>query len=203
MAIFNRFRRKPEDKVDALLAKIDTPYWPVANPQGDPAVPEEVTFKSEVASIRAIFTYHMALRAIVAIGSPAVERLIIALRRPNLNVRLGVITALGRIGDPSAMETLMTIMRTGKANERPDAVIALSKIKHADILEQIILYSHDPNVEVREAAVSALGEMGDSRALPALEIIAHSDNAVADRYGPSIGNLAQKAIKKIRKRTRS
>jgi HEAT repeat protein len=197
MAIFDRFRRKPEDKVDALIAKIDTPYFPVHNPQSDPSVSD-----TDPPTFRAMFAYYMALRAIVAIGSPAVERLIMALHHPNLNVRLGVITALGRIGDPSAMETLMTIMRTGKPNERPEAVFALSKIRHADILEQIMLYSHDPDVEVREAAVSALGEMGDSRALPELEIIAHSDNAVADRYGPSIGDLAQKAIKKIRKRTR-
>ena len=198
MAIFNLFRRKTEDKVNTLITRLDIPYFPVHNPQNDPSVSN-----TNPPTFRAMFAYNRALKAIVAIGNPAIEHLTNALNHPNLNVRLGVITALGKIGDLSAMETLMAVIRTKKSHERAYAVSALGKIDRADILEQIILYLHDPDVEVREAAVSALGEMGDPRALSELEIIAHSDHALIDRYGPSISELAEKAIKKISKHTGS
>jgi HEAT repeat protein len=136
----------------------------------------------------------------VARGKPAIEHLTNALNHPNLNVRLGVISALGRIGDPSAMETLMVVIRTKKSHERAYAVSAPGNIDHPDILEQIILYFHDPDVCVRESAVHILEERGTAQALPPLEIIAQTDKALVDRFGPSIGELADKAIKKTRKR---
>ena len=195
--VFNIFHRKTDDKVDALITLLNTPFYPVHNPQRDPAVSNTNTPKF----IPMLF-YNIGIKAIVAIGNPAVEYLIATLSHPNLNVRIGTIKALGRIGNPSAIKPLTSIIQTPESNERAYAVSALGKIKHQDIFEQMISFLHDPDVYVREAAVSALGEMGNPQALPELETIARSDHALVDRFGPSIDELAEKAIKKIRKNTR-
>jgi HEAT repeat protein len=114
---------------------------------------------------------------------------------------LGAIQALGRIGGSTAIESLKAAIQETNSTERAYAVRALGKAGRSDALGEIISYLHDPSVGVRESAVYALEEIGDPRALPELELLANSDTALVDRFGPSVGELANNAIKKIRKRT--
>jgi HEAT repeat protein len=195
--IVNTLRRKGDDKVDALIALLNSPFYPIHDAIVDPSVPY-----TDPPTFSMMLVHNITLRAIVAMGSPAVERLTVALHHPNQNVRLGAIKALGRIGDPSAIVPLMAVIRTKTRFERREAVFALLKINHEDSFEPIISFLHDSSVSVREAAVYALEKIGDPRALPELEIVAQTDKALVDRFEPSIGELASKAIKKIRKRTR-
>jgi hypothetical protein len=177
-------------KVLMLIKKLDTPNFPASFSQGDQGF-----------NFRAKAVYEKALDFLVAIGLPAVKPLTVALHHPNLNVRLGAIEALGRIGGSTAIESLKAAIQETNSTERAYAVRALGKAGRSDALGEIISYLHDPSVGVRESAVYALEEIGDPRALPELELLANSDTALVDRFGPSVGELANNAIKKIRKRT--
>ncbi len=189
------FARRTEDRVDGLVALLDTPFYPVHNPQGDPLVSD-----TNAPSLIPRLGYRAGIRFIVMMGRGAVDRLISKLSHPNPNVRIGVIMALGKIGDASAVEPLMTIARTSEPLERTIAVAALGRINYQGVVEDMIALLKDPSVEVRGAAVCALGERGDTTALPELEWAARADRALAGTSGPSMGELAEEAIEKIRKR---
>jgi len=70
------------------------------------------------------------LRALVAIGKPAVPHLIKALKLRNNDRRFSVVSALGKIGDPSAIKALSIVAAKDKSwkvrKEAGDAIKQLS-----------------------------------------------------------------------------
>jgi HEAT repeat protein len=181
--------------VSSLITELDNPFYPVEIPH------QRISSRSLPKSSPVDPVNHKTRDALVAIGLPAVKQLKAALHHPNLNVRLLAISALGRISDPSSVNSLIDVIQNSRSTERAWAVNALGNVGRSSVSEMLISFLNDPDTVVREAAVLALEKFGDSRALPELERVAQSDKALVDRF-LSVGDMANTAIKKIRKRAR-
>ena len=135
MGIFDAFRKKAS-RTEAGTGQADPPK--VANPGKKVASLLETLKRSRTVGT-SIFDKHGALDKIVAIGAPAVDPLIAALRNDiDPIARWASAEALGRIGDGRAVDPL---------------IAALASDGHAD---------------VRWHAADSLGTLGDVKAIPAL-----------------------------------
>jgi HEAT repeat protein len=120
-----------------------------------------------------------AVRAAVAEGD--VPALLRVLGDGPRAARVNAATALGRIGDRSAVPALL------EASEDPDewvaehAIHALGALGDRRAVPTLIRRLSDPSEAIREAAAGALGDLRDARAVPSL-ITASSDESyeVAD-----------------------
>ena len=160
MGIFDAFRKKTP-RAEAGQRQADSPK--VANPVKKVASLLEILKRSRTVGT-SIFDNHGALNQIVAIGAPAVDPLIAALRNDSDPVvRWASAEALGRIGDGRALDPL---------------IAALASDSHAD---------------VRWHAADSLGTLGDIRAIPALTAAKNDkDSWVRDFAKKSLEMLAPK-----------
>jgi HEAT repeat protein len=107
----------------------------------------------------------VAANALVQIGKPAVPALIETLTNPNERVRKAACTALGQIGDPSAVPALITCLDYWYISQAAaNALIQIGKPAIPALIETLT----NPNERVRKAACTALGQIGDPSAVPAL-----------------------------------
>jgi HEAT repeat protein len=104
------------------------------------------------------------VRALVAIGSPAVGPLIDALKDEDHRLRQNSATALGYIGDRRAVEPLIEALKDENWQVRISSVGALAKLGDSRAVEPLITALKDESGWVRPAAATALGYIGDHRA---------------------------------------
>jgi HEAT repeat protein len=136
----------------------------------------------------------------VALGEPAVEPLIAALKYENqledLEVRPMAARALGRIEDARAVEPLIAALKCGQTYpEREAAAMALGWLKDARAVEPLIAAfedDHGGNLLVRVEAARALARIGDARAMAPLRA------ALGDKDG-NVRKEAAAALEKLEK----
>ena len=101
-----------------------------------------------------------AARALCAIGAPAVDPLIEALKDRDSHRRRGVASVLGAIGDPRAVEPLIAALEPGGAfqlsNVRSAIINALGAIGDPRAVEPLLVAMEDESREIRQAAAKAL-----------------------------------------------
>ena len=110
-----------------------------------------------------------ASEALGRIGSPAVERLIVAVGdlEQRSMARLVAVEALGSTGDARAVDPLLKVLQDGD-DLRSTAATALGAIGDPRALTALVaVLSHGEYTE-RVAAVRALGKIGDARAVEPL-----------------------------------
>jgi HEAT repeat protein len=90
-----------------------------------------------------------ATEALVELGSPAVERLVAALKDKEELVRKQAIIALGRIKDPRAVEPLIEMLKDPDWFTRLAAAAALEQIGDERGREAIKPLMKDPDLVVR------------------------------------------------------
>jgi len=110
-----------------------------------------------------------AISAIVRIGTPAVEALIVALDSSEFVVREGAAEALGQIGDKRAVEPLITLLLDRRI-WRSEFARALGRIGDVRAVEPLIeaSMSCDGGASLRHRAAEALARMGDIRGIEVL-----------------------------------
>ena len=97
----------------------------------------------------------------VAIGAPAVEPLITALKDERAGCCQAAAEALGRIADPLAVKSLVGALASHDAQLRRAAAEALGKIGNPQGAESLTdALMNDPSVDVRNAAAEALVKIG-------------------------------------------
>jgi len=106
-----------------------------------------------------------ASNALVTIGKPAVDSLIVALKDENPIVRRNATMVLGEIKDASAVKPLIFSLKDKDLTVRWNAAKALGKIKDANAVEPLIDALKDECPIVRKNAAIALRDMGKSGAL--------------------------------------
>jgi len=109
-----------------------------------------------------------AKEALITIGSPGIEPLILALRSDKNDVRRAAADVLGKIGDPRAVEPLIAEVRE-KGNEM--AVMALARLADTRAVEPLIEILKSSRFSLRNEVALALGEIGDERAVEPLNMI--------------------------------
>ena len=98
-----------------------------------------------------------ARESLIGIGSPAVERLVQALKSSEWNVRMNAALALGKIGDVRAVEPLLQGLNE---DIRIQAIVALGDIGDKKAEKPLFDALQDQNDNARAFAVEALGKMG-------------------------------------------
>ncbi|GAH76877.1 unnamed protein product, partial [marine sediment metagenome] len=84
------------------------------------------------------------------------------------NIRREAASALGKIGDKSAIEPLTKALDDEDKNIRREAASALGKIGDKSAIECLIKALKDEDKNVRREVVSALGKIGDKSAIEPL-----------------------------------
>lgn len=111
-------------KVEPISATIDfMPPTPTeTSPIGDTRI------SSLIKDLENPAYHNSAIKALVEIGSPAVEPLINALKHTDRDVRIGAAKALGKLGDPRAIEPLKRTLNDGDSDVRIAALEALEEL---------------------------------------------------------------------------
>src|SRR5262249_58727815 len=81
-----------------------------------------------------------------------------------------IASALGRIGDPSAIPPLLRLLASRDPYTRIEAISALGSLKAKEAVEPLIEITADEHVEpfILNKAIQTLGDIGDPRAVAAL-----------------------------------
>ena len=122
-----------------------------------------------------------AIRALAAIGGDAPPQLVDLLLRPDLdpNVRLEVVTAMGRLRAPLARDAVMDFIADPWPSMRAAAIRTLARMDRDSFVLVLSSTPPDPHWSVRAAVATALGELDHETAAPRLaELIADEDRRV-------------------------
>lgn len=123
-----------------------------------------------------------AADALIGIGRPAVDALLVAVTSQDAVVRRLAARALGEIRDERAMESLLAALMDETVDVRRQALEAVAKFQDNRVLDALLFALSDPGLRLEASLL--LGERKDLRALPYLveALRDHdSDRAVAAR----------------------
>jgi len=135
-----------------------------------------------------------ATDALVTIGEPAVEPLILALKDEDVVVRDVAASALGKIGDGRAVEPLINALNDVDREVRTGAVYALGRIGDDGAVEPLVHSLRDASPIVRRDAAWALGEIGDGRAVePIIQALNDEDKYVRWGAAEALGEIGDKS----------
>jgi hypothetical protein len=101
-----------------------------------------------------------AVHALGRLGSDATEALVLALKKKNRNLRLGVIGALAEIKDARAVSSLTGIIRDPSSEIRWQAAIALGEIGDSAAAPAILEALQDTDKYVRYGSAISLVKIG-------------------------------------------
>jgi 23S rRNA G2445 N2-methylase RlmL len=129
-----------------------------------------------------------AERAIVRLGTGAVDGLLARLQTSTSSLRARVVRVLGRLGnDERARAALLTALMDADAKTRRNAAIALGHTRGAQVerVEGALLeaWESDPRPEMRRSIAAALGKVGSERSLALLRDASRADDAGLARIG--------------------
>jgi HEAT repeat protein len=116
-----------------------------------------------------------AALALVQIGKPSVDPLIVVLKHESPIARRNAAIALGKIGDVRGVNSLIYVLKDNDLIVRRNAAKALGEIRDTSAVEPLIDALTDKVPVVRRYAALALGEIKDKRAVSPL-ICALGDN---------------------------
>jgi HEAT repeat protein len=121
-----------------------------------PAIPALITMLGELHNNAQPAT--AAREALVKIGTPAVEALIVCLQSRDKDTRWGAAMALGEIKDNRAVDPLVGLLADRDSDLREAAGVALGKIQDRRAVEHLINALEDKNWRVRCVVIDALGD---------------------------------------------
>ncbi|MDD1667558.1 MAG: HEAT repeat domain-containing protein [Methanomicrobiales archaeon] len=101
-----------------------------------------------------------ATAALGSLGTVAIDELLRQLPTRNRAVKLGIIEALGEIGDPRAVEPLVRELRDPSVEVRWETALALGEIGDTRATEPLLAGLRDPDRYVRYGTALALQKIG-------------------------------------------
>jgi HEAT repeat protein len=138
----------------------------------------------------------LAATALVGIGKPAVDDLIVCLTSHDPVVRKLASEALGMLKDERAFESLLTTLKDEDLDVRRQALLAVMNFQSDQVSEAAVTALHDPGLLV-EASLF-LGAKKDLRVLPyLLETLRGSDPLDAQRAQHVLASIGEPAIEEL------
>jgi HEAT repeat protein len=116
------------------------------------------------------------------LGTRAVPILVREIPRRAQESRVAALSALGTIGDASAVEFLLQWSRQPNVLDRRFAIVALARIGDPRARDRILEALSDPDPGVREAAAEGAGTLRDPHATGALAALLTGSGASSTRY---------------------
>jgi hypothetical protein len=116
--------------------------------------------------------------------------LILALRDPDEQVRVSVVSRLGYTGRADAVAPLVTLAADRAPRVRSMVAYALGRLHSAEATPTLLRLLHDPDRHVRERVGEALGSVGGPAAVDALLALAADED-------PQLRVQATKALAKV------
>jgi HEAT repeat protein len=101
-----------------------------------------------------------AARALGTLGAESMDDLLLALKKKNKDVRLGVIGALAIIRDPRSVAPLIETLHDTNSEVRWQAAFALGEIGDARATGPLVTALRDPDKYVRYGSAFALAKLG-------------------------------------------
>ncbi len=149
------------------------------------------------------FVKSRAAYALGMIGEPAVEPLILALRRGDGNLRWGAAIALGKIRDPRAIDPLIHALADKYENVRAEAAMSLAAIGKP-ALEPLIRFLKFSDRAVRIEVVTALGELKDTDAIhPLIQLLETADEEERKAIADALDEILIPSVEPIVRRLRN
>ncbi len=131
-----------------------------------------------------------ASETVIALGAPAVPRLVPLLDRPAWHVQRNVCELLERIASPEAVPLLQPLLRSRDARVVRQAVKALSNIPDPAAARAVHTVLRAATGEARRAVVDALAAEKDPRVVPVLVRILDESNALGADHTVVLETLA-------------
>ena len=136
-----------------------------------------------------------AVRALIAIGAPAVGLLVPALQDDNTFRRDSAVRILGEIGDPRALPPLLNALKHSEPEMRRDTVLAIGQIGSPQAVEPLINALRDESLPVCEEAIRALAKLGKVAVAPLMSALQeHEDHNIRDNVIKSLGAIGVEGI---------
>jgi HEAT repeat protein len=134
-----------------------------------------------------------ALSALQAIGRPAVEPCIAALKCSSGEPRLALIKVLGWIRDPRAIDALASLLESPDPDVRGWVVTGLADIDDVRVVPSLVRALKDSSTQVRVWAANALTTHRAPQAVaPLIECLKDKANAVRASAARALGNQADR-----------
>jgi hypothetical protein len=132
---------------------------------GEPDIPALAAAKDTGSLIRALRHPDLGVQweataALSSLGSEAMDELLRELPARHRSVKLGIIGALGEIGDPRALEPLVRELRDPSVEVRWETALALGEIGDPRAVEPLLAGLRDPDRYVRYGTALALRKLG-------------------------------------------
>lgn len=141
----------------------------------------------------------LAATALIRIGTPAVNDLIVCLTSDEPEIRKLAIKALGEIKDERAFESLLTTLKDENLAVRRQALLAVISFQSNQsdqVMDAVLTALHDPGLQV-EASLF-LGAKKDLRVLPyLLEILTGSDPMNAYRAQSVLASIGKPVVDEL------
>lgn len=132
----------------------------------------------------------LAAAALVAIGSPIVDRVVAAASGPSWIARRYAAWALGALDEARAGPTLLRLLQDREPLVRQQAAWALGAIDHGDAVTPLISVLKDDDPRVRRQAAWALGAIDDPRAVsPVSALMGDADERTRAQAAWALGAL--------------
>lgn len=138
----------------------------------------------------------LAATALIRIGTPAVNDLIVCLTSEEPEIRKLAIEALGEIKDERAFESLLTTLKDENLDVRRQALLAVINFQSDQVTDAALTALHDPGLRV-EASLF-LGAKKDLRVLPGLlEILTGNEPLDAYRAQSVLASIGKPAVDEL------
>ena len=102
-----------------------------------------------------------AVEGLSRLGAPALDSLVSALQDPDYRVRLGAVTALGKLGDEKAVAPLLALFEDPNDYVREAVVDALGVLGDMRAVDLLLRAMQDSDPILRDHAAAALAQVGE------------------------------------------
>jgi HEAT repeat protein len=134
---------------------------------------------------------------LAAIGSPAVDLLVVTLRDPRWEVRYRAAEALGQIDDPRVCPTLTGALGDPRDHVRYMAAKGMGIQRCPGTVPGLCRALEDENEYVRRIAAVSLAAVGDPGAIPSLK------DHLAKESAPSVRDAIVRALRSLGEKPRT
>jgi HEAT repeat protein len=135
-----------------------------------------------------------AFQATIAIGEPAFDPLLAALKDANASTRQLSVAALAQLGDARAVDPLIAELRDTEEFVRTTSAMGLGVLKDATAVPPLIACLKDPDAQLRQSASTSLAMIGAPAIEPLIAALKDANPQVQQAAAAALGRIGPPAL---------